>query len=53
MRLEDHAIDDLHQVALAEYIDDPDMTTALHRVYQMVQTLYLTLIRRAPKKEGP
>jgi hypothetical protein len=45
VRLDDLPIDELHQVALVQYADDPDMTSALHRLYAAVSMVLRRIIR--------
>ena len=53
MRLEEWPVDELYQLALGEYLDDPDTTAALHRLYAAVSTLLWRIIRMARQKRRP
>ena len=48
MILRDHQIDDLHQEALLEWEQSPDMLTAINAAYAAHQGFLVDLIKKAP-----
>ena len=45
MKLESHSIDDLNEMAQAEFSDDSEAIFALNQLYEAAKSCYLALFR--------
>jgi hypothetical protein len=52
MKLEEFAIDDLHQMATAELVHDPQTVVDLHRLYSHLRQQYIEAFR-AKRRSTP